>query len=71
MLKSTVVITKEGKWFVGRSLELRVVSQGRTVEECQKNLHEAVELYLEDKPRNRKNLIKGSPLVTSLEVGRG
>lgn len=71
MFKSTVIIAKEGKWFVGRSLELGVVSQGRNIEECKRNLQEAIELYLEDAPRERKNLGKESPLITSLEVSRG
>ncbi|TSA45921.1 type II toxin-antitoxin system HicB family antitoxin [bacterium] len=43
--KSTAIINKEGKWFVARSVELGVVSQGRTVEEARKNLEEAVGLY--------------------------
>ena len=41
----TVVITQEGKWFVARSIELGVASQGKTPDEAKKNLQEAVELY--------------------------
>lgn len=69
--KSTVIIQREGKWFVARSLELGVTSQGRTIEEAKNNLQEAVELYLEDMPKGKKELTKESPLVTSIEVGRG
>lgn len=69
--RSTVVINKEGRWFVARSIELGVVSQGRTVEDAQENLKEAVELYLDDMPKTKKYLNKGQPLVTSLEVSRG
>lgn len=43
----TAVIAKEDKWYVAHCLELGVVSQGKTVEEAQTNLKEAVELYLE------------------------
>ena len=43
----TALITKEDKWYVARCLELEVVSQGKTVEEAQANLREAVELYVE------------------------
>lgn len=43
--KSTAIINKEGKWFVARSAELGVVSQGKTVEEARKNLEEGVKLY--------------------------
>lgn len=59
--KSTAIIRKEGKWFVVRSLELGVTSQGRTIDEAKKNLREAVELYLEDMPRRlRKRADRGS-----------
>jgi len=43
----TAVITKEEKWYVAHCLELGVVSQGKTLEEAQANLQEAVELYIE------------------------
>ncbi|KKT28082.1 hypothetical protein A3G55_00350 [Candidatus Giovannonibacteria bacterium RIFCSPLOWO2_12_FULL_44_25] len=68
--KSTVVINKEGRWFVAHSLELGVASQGKTIEEAQKNLKEAIELYLEDQPVLRKRLAQPNyaPLVTSLEL---
>lgn len=68
MRKSTIVIQKDGKWYVARSLELGVTSQGKTIEEAQHNLREAVELYLEDAPSNSRLLSKEPPLVTSLEL---
>jgi len=43
----TAVISREENWYVARCLELGVVSQGKTIEEAQANLKEAVELYLE------------------------
>lgn len=43
----TAVITKEEKWYVAYCVELGVVSQGKTIEQAQANLKEAVELYLE------------------------
>ena len=64
----TTTITKEGKWYVARCIELGVVSQGKTIEEAQKNLREAVELYLEDRPKAKKYLSKEAPLVTTLEL---
>lgn len=45
--KFTAVITKEENWCVAHCVELGVVSQGKTIEEAQANLKEAVELYLE------------------------
>lgn len=69
MYKFTIAILKEGKWYVARCVELGIVSQGKTIEEAQENIKEAVELYLEDRPTSRKFLSKKSPLVTMLEVG--
>jgi len=43
----TAVITKEENWYVAHCIELGVISQGKTIEEAQDNLKEAVELYLE------------------------
>lgn len=45
--KFTAVITKEKKWYVAHCVELGVVSQGKTIEDAQVNLKEAVDLYLE------------------------
>ena len=45
--KFTAVINKEENWYVAHCAELDVVSQGKTIEEAQINLKEAVELYLE------------------------
>jgi predicted RNase H-like HicB family nuclease len=64
----TTIIAKEGKWYTARCVELGVVSQGRTIEEAQKNLKEAAELYLEDQPRAKKYLFPKAPLVTALEL---
>jgi predicted RNase H-like HicB family nuclease len=46
-IKFTAIVTKEKKWYVAHCVELGVVSQGKTFEEAQENLKEAVELYLE------------------------
>jgi predicted RNase H-like HicB family nuclease len=45
--KFTAVITREENWYVAYCVELGVVSQGKTIEQAQANLKEAVELYLE------------------------
>ena len=69
--KSTIIIAKENKWFVARSIELSIVSQGKTIDEAKRNLKEAMELYLEVMPRDRRLLSFESPFVTSIEVRRG
>jgi predicted RNase H-like HicB family nuclease len=64
----TTIIIQEGKWYVARCVELGVVSQGKTVEEAQKNLKEAVEFYLEDKPKIKIRISKKAPIITTLEL---
>jgi predicted RNase H-like HicB family nuclease len=64
--KFTASFVKEGKWYVAHAVELGVVSQGKTIPEAQKNLQEAVELYLEDQPK--KTISKETPLLTVLEA---
>jgi len=66
--KFTTIIIKENKWYVARCVELGVVSQWKTVKEAQKNLKEAVELYLEDMPPAKRRLLKKNPLITTLEI---
>lgn len=64
----TTIINKEKKWQVARCAELGIVSQGRTIEEAQRNLKEAVELYLEDQPKIKKSLPTTIPWVTTMEL---
>lgn len=66
--KFTTIIKKEGKWYVAMCVELGVVSQGRNIEGAQKNLKEAVELYLENSPKLSKEFFAKPPLVTTFEL---
>ncbi len=67
--KFTTIIQQDGKWFVARCVELGVVSQGKSIEQAQKNLREAVELYLENNPKFKKGLFSQPPLITTFEIG--
>jgi predicted RNase H-like HicB family nuclease len=56
------VITRDDEFFVAHCIELAVVSQGKTIEEAQANLREAVELYIEsfgadDLPESQGELV--------------
>lgn len=53
---------------MARSLELGVVSQGKSVEEAEKNIKEAVGLYLEDQPNKKKYLPFDTPRITWLDL---
>lgn len=61
------VIWKEGKWFVARSLEVEVASQGKTRKEAVDNLREALELYFEDEPKGEIARIE-DPKVQSFSL---
>ena len=69
--KFTAVITKEETWFIGRCLELGVVSQGKTIEEAKANLKEAVELYVESFGDKDIPESKGEVVMYPLEVTAG
>lgn len=59
--KLTVVIEKEGEWYVATCPELNVASQGRTFDEAEAMIREAVELLLEeaDKAEIKRRLNRG------------
>ena len=48
MLDFHVLIEKEDNLYSALCLELNVASQGKTLAETEKNIREAIELYLED-----------------------
>lgn len=64
----TTILMKEGKLYTARCVEFGVVSQGKTIEDAQENLKEAVELYLENRPISKIVLPKTTPLITTFEL---
>ena len=45
----TAIIERNGGWYIGYCPEIRGANgQGKTVDECKKNLAEAISLILED-----------------------
>lgn len=61
----TNVTWKEGKYFVAQCLNVDVSSFGKTKQEALKNLDEAVELFLEDAPKEIITNIKMPSLSIS------
>ena len=53
---------------MGRCLELGVVSQGRTIEEAQVNLREAVELYIDSFGQEDLPAEMGEVMLYPMEV---
>ncbi len=52
------VFWKEGKTYIIKEAITGVTTQGKTVEEAIKNIKEAVELYLEEIPKARRELME-------------
>lgn len=59
--KLTAVIEREGEWFVAQCPELGVASQGRTLDEAEAMIREAVQLLLEhaDEEEIKRRLNRG------------
>lgn len=58
------LVWKEGKWFVAKSLEVEVASQGKTKKDSLKNLEEALDLYFEDEKLSRPAALEEAELVS-------
>jgi predicted RNase H-like HicB family nuclease len=55
----TAIIEQDGDWFIAYCPEIPGANgQGRTIEECRKNLAEAINLILEDR---REDALRGVP----------
>ena len=64
----SAVIEHEGKWYVATCPELGVASQGKSVEEARKNLHEAVQLYMEHADPKQFRIRTEPPFITTFKV---
>lgn len=67
-LKLITTYHQEGKFYVAYCAELGVTSQGTTLEEAEKNLLEAIELYLEDAPAEELGRFTEHPLIRTLDL---
>ena len=62
----TAIIEKNGDWFIAYCPEIPGANgQGRTAEECRRNLAEAIALILEDR---REDALRGVPGEAIREV---
>lgn len=65
----TGIIEREGDGYVALCPELDIASQGSTVEEAQRNLVEAIELFFETAaPSEVRHRLHSEVFVTRLEV---
>lgn len=52
----TILITKEGKWFVASCPILDIATQGKTEKEVKENMAELIEEYLRDPDTSKPSL---------------
>lgn len=68
----TAIIEREGNGYVALCPEVDVASQGDTVEEAQRNLHEALELFFETASTEEiKERFHDEVYITHMEVAVG
>ena len=68
--RGTIMLKREGEWFVATCLENDIASQGKTMDEAIYNLKEAIALFYEDED-DRKTMLPASNdniYITSLEM---
>ncbi|MCX5769369.1 MAG: type II toxin-antitoxin system HicB family antitoxin [Candidatus Hydrogenedentes bacterium] len=62
----TAIIEKDGEWYIGYCLEVPGANgQGKTIDECKRDLAAAVALILQDR---REDMLRGVPADACREV---
>jgi predicted RNase H-like HicB family nuclease len=64
-MRLTAAVSKEGRFYVARCLEVEVTSQGENLDNALANLKEALELYFEDVPQP---VTLETPVIAPVEV---
>lgn len=66
----TAVIERDDDWFIGYCPEIPGANgQGRTIEECRRNLAGAIALILEDRREDALRGVPGDAIREVLKVG--
>ena len=63
-----VVYTKEKNWIVARCIEIDVVSQGKTMQSAQRNIKEAISLYIESFGKPQIPEYKSKPVIKKVSI---
>ena len=61
-----IIISYEDPWYIAKDIATSVASQGKTMEEAQNNLREALELYFEGNEAAKTSTFY---YIGALEVG--
>ncbi len=65
----TAIIEKEDESYVALCPELDIASQGETIEEAKRNLHEAIELFFEFASKDEiTHRLKSKIFITNMQV---
>lgn len=68
----TAIIEKEDDVYVALCPELDIASQGNTIEEAKKNLHEAIELFFEHASKGEiSTRLKNDFFITNMQIAIG
>ena len=63
-----VIIEKGDKYYVGRFVDLPIVTQAMSLDELVENLREAFELYMEDEVLEDYEIEKSPSILANLEL---
>lgn len=63
-------ITKDGDHYIASGVGHPIITEANTLDELQKNIMEAVELYLEDENLEELGLLEHPSLLMNIEIPR-
>ncbi|MBI2450989.1 MAG: type II toxin-antitoxin system HicB family antitoxin [Parcubacteria group bacterium] len=61
-------IYKGEKYYIGESIDLPIITRGRTIDEVVSNIKEALSLHLESEDFSKLDLSKNSSILLNLEL---
>ena len=66
--KFNIIYTREKNWIVARCIEIDVVSQGRTIKSAERNIREAIGLYIDSFGQPAISLLRSKPVLKSVVI---
>jgi predicted RNase H-like HicB family nuclease len=66
--KFNILYSFEDKWIVARCLEIDVVSQGRTMKSAERNIKQAIKLYIDSFGEPDIPNRKGKPVIRTVVI---
>jgi len=67
MIKADIYF--DGEYYCGRCTDVDVFTQGKTIDECARNLKEAIQLHFEDDQELSQQYTPNPTLFTMMELG--